>query len=469
MGNNHTANRHGAVIDEHTLDFLHKNDRDALHTRSEVGSLRVTAGFLLEVDFSAAVLSNRLNRCLGAKGLQTIIAFDAQLDRPLLLKAIWLVDTQQWSEVANALKVAAPKGFCQLPITVAVADMQRHDSKQAYLADVRVIALWKMVGRHVNFGGDYGRFELFDQAGGGVRAIKDEPGFELGIDPPLPPAHPFHPHTINDNPPVRSTIGRQGGSWTAGGDETTDASASSFIMGVILDSSAANLGMTPWVYVDRHAHGGVLDGLLTQSPHQPPHGCTAVMAYRLDNRNPPEELRVLLLTHFDGPFVAFVTLITRADTTMVGVSAITTEPPVGDASAAFKDRRPSTVSLVGGPLGSTIADMVVNQQEKVAEEEGADDDDGDGGEEDDDDGADDGDSDEDMEGDIDGDGDGDGQQQEEDEEGEGGEREAKRRGWRTARLHAGWSTATLVGGVGGGRMDGGWNREARRSYRMQCT
>ena len=58
-----------------------------------------------------------------------------------------------------------------------------------------MIALWKMVGRHVNFGGNNGRFELFDQPGGGVRAIKDEPGFELDINPPLPPAHPFHPHT----------------------------------------------------------------------------------------------------------------------------------------------------------------------------------------------------------------------------------------------------------------------------------
>ncbi|CEM20130.1 unnamed protein product [Vitrella brassicaformis CCMP3155] len=130
MGNNHSANRHGAVIDDHTLDFLHKADRDALHTRSEVGSLRVTAHFLYEVDFSAAVLRNRLGRCLAAKGLQTIIAFDAQLDRPLLLKAIWLVDTQQWTEVANALKLARQRGFCQLPITLAVADMQRHDSKQ---------------------------------------------------------------------------------------------------------------------------------------------------------------------------------------------------------------------------------------------------------------------------------------------------------------------------------------------------
>ncbi|CEM07985.1 unnamed protein product [Vitrella brassicaformis CCMP3155] len=428
MGNNHTANRHGAVIDDHTLDFLHKNDRDALHTRSEVGSLRATARFLWEVDFSAAVLSNRLNRCLVAKQLDGIIAFAAQLDRPLLLKAIWLVDTQQWTEVADALKVARQRGYCQLPITLAVADMQRHDSKQAYLADVRVIALWKMVGRHVNCGGHYGRFELFDQPGGGVRAIKDEPGFELDINPPLPAAHPYHTHIIDDNPPVRSTIHRH---WAADGAALTQASASSFIMRIILAPPAANEGRTAMVLVNRHDYGGVLGGLLSQSPHQPPNGCTAVVAVRWDDDDPPVELRQLLLTPLDSPFVACTILcpFSPPATTMVGVLAVTNEPPVGDPSAAFKDRRPATAPLVGGPLGSTIADMVVNQQEKVDdEEEGADDDDGDGGEEDDNDSADDGDSDEDVDGDIDGDGNGDGEQQEqEDEEGEGVEREAKRR------------------------------------------
>ncbi|CEM35390.1 unnamed protein product [Vitrella brassicaformis CCMP3155] len=85
---------------------------------------------------------------------------------------------------------------------------------------------------------------------------------------------------------------------------------------------------------------------------------------------------------------------------MVGVAVVTNEPPVGDASAAFKDRRPATVPLVGGLVGQPIADMVVNQQE-VAEVEGADED----GEDDDDDGSDSGD---DMDGELEGDADGDG-------------------------------------------------------------
>ena len=88
-----------------------------------------------------------------------------------------------------------------------------------------------------------------------MRAIKDVPGFELDINPPPPPpAHPYHTHTINDNPPVRSTIRRQGSSWTAGGEVSTQASVSDFIMRVILaDPPLANLGMTPLVWVDRYA------------------------------------------------------------------------------------------------------------------------------------------------------------------------------------------------------------------------
>ncbi|CEM35309.1 unnamed protein product [Vitrella brassicaformis CCMP3155] len=150
-----------------------------------------------------------------------------------------------------------------------------------------------------------------------------------------------------------------------------------------------------------------------------PNRCTAIMAGKCDDVDPPEELRHLLLTPFDGPFVACVTLATWAGTTIVAVFAFTTESPVGDASDAFKDCRPTTAPLMRGPLGSTIADMVANQQEVADEEEGADGDDGDSGEEDDDEGADDGDSDEDVDGDIDGEGNGDGrqQQQHDDEEG----------------------------------------------------
>ena len=59
----------------------------------------------------------------------------------------------------------------------------------------------------------------------------------------------------------------------------------------------------------------MLDGLLTQSPHQPPDRYTAVVAATLDGRDPPTETRRLLLTPFDGPFVASIILVTWAGTT----------------------------------------------------------------------------------------------------------------------------------------------------------
>ncbi|CEL99398.1 unnamed protein product [Vitrella brassicaformis CCMP3155] len=121
----------------------------------------------------------------------------------------------------------------------------------------------------------------------------------------------------------------------------------------------ANPGRTPWVRAYRHAYGGVLDGLLNQSPHQPPNRCTAVMACRWADR---VEFRRLLLTPLDSPFVASITLITHTNMThIVCVSAFTTEPPVGDASAAFTDRRPATAPLVGGLLRDAIANMVVGE------------------------------------------------------------------------------------------------------------
>ncbi|CEM17387.1 unnamed protein product [Vitrella brassicaformis CCMP3155] len=216
---------------------------------------------------------------------------------------------------------------------------------RAYLADARVVALWKMMCRHVNFGGNYSRFELFDQPGGGVRAS------ETGRA-------------------SRSRIERQGGSWTASGDALTYASASAFIMSIIMRPPLANLGWTPGVYADRNAHGGVLDGLLTHSPHQPPGGCTAVVAGRWDDGDPPSEFRFLLLTSFDMPFAACTILGSSVDTNNVLVRVVTNEPPVVAASAALlKDRRPATVPLVGGALGSPIADMALSQPEEEEDDE----------------------------------------------------------------------------------------------------
>ncbi|CEM16796.1 unnamed protein product [Vitrella brassicaformis CCMP3155] len=216
-----------------------------------------------------------------------------------------------------------------------------------------------------------------------------------------------------------SRIAPQGVSWTAGSEVTTHASMSEFIMDVIMWTPVANRGQTPWAGVDRHAHGGMLDGLLNHSPHQPPNGCTAVVAGRVDDHDPPLECRILLLTSFDMQFVAYVALGRRVDTNIVVLRVFTTEPPVGGASDAFKDRRPTTAPLVRGMLSNSIADMALSKQEEEAddEEDGAD---GDG----DDDGV----SDEDLDGNGDVDRDDDQQQEKEEEDDEGvEEREAKRR------------------------------------------
>uniref|UniRef100_A0A7S1JV35 Uncharacterized protein n=1 Tax=Vitrella brassicaformis TaxID=1169539 RepID=A0A7S1JV35_9ALVE len=124
-----------------------------------------------------------------------------------------------------------------------------------------------------------------------------------------------------------------------------------------------------------------------------------------------------MLTSFDMPFVAWVVLVSRADTNIVGVCVSTTEPPVSGASDTFKDRRPTAAPLVRGLLGNAIADMALNrgEVEEDDEEDGADD----GGD-------DNSDSDEDM--DSNGDSDGQQEQPEEDDEDEGVEEgEAKRR------------------------------------------
>ena len=52
---------------------------------------------------------------------------------------------------------------------------------QAYLAAPRVLAQLKMVGPHIDFG-NRETFQLF-QHGTRLRAIKDEDGYELSINP----------------------------------------------------------------------------------------------------------------------------------------------------------------------------------------------------------------------------------------------------------------------------------------------
>ena len=83
-----------------------------------------------------------------------------------------------------------------------------------------------VVGRYIDFG-DGSRLQIFRHRHGEVRAIKDEPGFELTVDPPLPAHHLYQRHRQQHDPPVRSRINYFGSGWMSGGP-CSDASLSSF-------------------------------------------------------------------------------------------------------------------------------------------------------------------------------------------------------------------------------------------------
>ncbi|CEL94348.1 unnamed protein product [Vitrella brassicaformis CCMP3155] len=57
---------------------------------------------------------------------------------------------------------------------------------------------------HIDFG-DNTTFQLF-QHGNTLRAIKDQGGFEINTNPPLPPNHLYQQHRQAHDPPVRTRI-----------------------------------------------------------------------------------------------------------------------------------------------------------------------------------------------------------------------------------------------------------------------
>ncbi|CEM32830.1 unnamed protein product [Vitrella brassicaformis CCMP3155] len=199
------------AIRNQSLDVIHREGRDSLHKIKAVGNLRISARFLSRVDFEPAVLRRRLRRALHdtqlADGtpLDAVVTFDVDnLGSKLLLQAWWLVEGQRWDEAADALRLAHQLTYCELPVIVTQQDLEKHRSKQAYLAEPRVVALWKMLGRYVDFGGERGRFELFDHGNGDLRAITDDPEYRLDLTP-LPPTHAYHPHASSHNPPSDTT------------------------------------------------------------------------------------------------------------------------------------------------------------------------------------------------------------------------------------------------------------------------
>ncbi|CEL95585.1 unnamed protein product [Vitrella brassicaformis CCMP3155] len=353
-------------------DFIHREERDRLHKLKDLGVLRSTALFLSHVDFETDVLRHRLTRALHdttlADGtrLDTVLTFDdAQLEDQLLLQAMYLVEDQSWDEVADALRLASQLSYCELPVNITQQDLEKHHSKETYLADPRVVALWKMVGRHVNFGGELGRFELFTHGNGALRAIKEEEDFTVDLTP-LSPHHQFQQHANPQDPPTRHRIYVDGnGNWEAGAHGLfTDDSFSTLLMGIILVPTFGDMRRTTKV-VSRDARGGVLAHLLNQPPNQAAGGTTSVLTYTHDDT----PMKLLLVTPFDCPFIAFVIItafappngITAFAPQNVQVSVSTTETPAAGVAenAPFKQRFPRTTALarpVLGPIAPIVFD-----------------------------------------------------------------------------------------------------------------
>ncbi|CEM10286.1 unnamed protein product [Vitrella brassicaformis CCMP3155] len=142
---------------------------------------------------------------------QQLLTFDnQQMDVGDLLAALCVTEAGGWSEMSEAVELAGQCGNCQLPVRLTAGDLHQYPNKTAYLAAPRVLAQLKMVGPHIDFGNSV-TFQLFHHgdtlwAVDTLRAVKDEDGFEVTINPPLPPHHPYQQHRQLHDPPVRKNI-----------------------------------------------------------------------------------------------------------------------------------------------------------------------------------------------------------------------------------------------------------------------
>ncbi|CEM02130.1 unnamed protein product [Vitrella brassicaformis CCMP3155] len=321
------------------LDFIHRDDRYQLYDEAkDIGRLRTAARFVGNDHFPAQTLRSRLNwslhriRLADGTQLDTVIAFDPQsvTEARLLLAAMWMVEQQRWQEVAEVLRWASQCGCCTLPVSLTAADINKHADKTAYVSLPRVLAQLMVVGRHVDFG-DGSRLELFRHGHDEVRAINDQPGFRLEVDPPLPAGHLYRQHRLQDHPPVHSRIYSSLG--------FTYASASSCAKRLILDhfvqTRQTNLR---WRLLNRYVGGGRLHALLNQSPHTLMDGCTTTFSQDGDER-------YLVLTNSSHTFVVWIHISDYGNS--VWVSVHTTEAPVSGVhvGGAFKGRFPQTTAL----------------------------------------------------------------------------------------------------------------------------
>ncbi|CEM20427.1 unnamed protein product [Vitrella brassicaformis CCMP3155] len=318
--------------------------------------------------FGAPQLRQRLSHELGTQaGLrrtaneQQLLTFDdQQMGKGDLLAALCVTEAGGWSEICEAVELAAQCGNCQLPVRLTAADLHQYPNKTAYLAAPRVLAQLKMVGPHIDFG-DGVTFQLF-QHDNTLMAIKDQDGFEIDIDPPLPPNHPYQQHRQPHDPPVRSRIDYRPLSpegWRPLRFDWVYSSVSSCVKRIVIDHFATIHQINrPNILIDRRVANNRLDTLLTQSPHTPVAGCTTTASDRFSGTG---TCRHFVFTDASHPFVAWITVKDLVYHNNVRVFVRTTESAVSGVGGAFKDRFPQTTQLARVVLGDIISAMVFGQ------------------------------------------------------------------------------------------------------------
>ncbi|CEM03177.1 unnamed protein product [Vitrella brassicaformis CCMP3155] len=192
------------------------------------------------------------------------------------------------------------------------------------------------------------------------RAIKDEPGFRLDVDPPLPPNHPYQQHRQPHDPPVRSNIDYLSpGGWLDRSVFPWDySSVSSCVKKIVLDHfRETHQTNRTSRFIDRRDDNNRLHTLMTQSPPTAVGKCTTTPSFRFHLFG--QFARRLILTDAGHPFVAWITLENYTDNVYVRIH--TTESAVAGVGGAFRDRFPQTTRLAHAVLGAIIAAELLDQ------------------------------------------------------------------------------------------------------------